>query len=180
MRRNAKRSKKGFSRNLSSTMPEDCVVFFIDPDDDEFKRTMKTGRRKLEIPMPSRNDLQTSTGEVSIGKHVAQLKNTRQNTFALLKLVNLWGNAWKDLLTRITKIILQEKGWIHWTGIISITNDGSKRNGYHLETTGKRRTSSRCSICLNPGENGRCSKIIENSHIGMSRHLDTSTTTQMA
>ena len=29
-------------------------------------------------------------------------------------------------------------------------------------------------------KNGRCSKIIENSQIGMSRHLDSSTTTQMA
>ena len=32
---------------------------------------------------------------------------------------------------------------------------------------------------LYPGQNGRCSKIIENSKIGMSRHLDSSTTTQM-
>ena len=30
------------------------------------------------------------------------------------------------------------------------------------------------------GQNGRCSKIIENSLIGMSRHMDSSTTTQMA
>ena len=35
-------------------------------------------------------------------------------------------------------------------------------------------------FCLYPGKNGRCSKIIENSKIGMSRHLDPSTTTQMA
>ena len=33
---------------------------------------------------------------------------------------------------------------------------------------------------LHPGENGRCSQIIENSKIGVSRHLDSSTTTQMA
>ena len=31
-----------------------------------------------------------------------------------------------------------------------------------------------------PNENGRCSQIIENSKIGVSRHLDSSTTTQMA
>ena len=31
-----------------------------------------------------------------------------------------------------------------------------------------------------PSQNGRCSKIIENSQIGMSRHLDSSTTTQVA
>ena len=35
-------------------------------------------------------------------------------------------------------------------------------------------------ICLYPGKNGRCSKITQNSQIGMSRHLDSSTTTQMA
>ena len=33
---------------------------------------------------------------------------------------------------------------------------------------------------LIPGKNGRCSKIFENSQIGMSRHLDSSTTTQVA
>ena len=31
-----------------------------------------------------------------------------------------------------------------------------------------------------PSKNGRCSQIIENSKIGVSRHLDSSTTTQMA
>ena len=41
-------------------------------------------------------------------------------------------------------------------------------------------TSSRRSISLYPSENGRCSQIIENSQIGVSRHLDSSTTTQMA
>ena len=35
-------------------------------------------------------------------------------------------------------------------------------------------------FALYPGKNGRCSKIIENSKIGMSTHLDSSTTTQMA
>ena len=33
---------------------------------------------------------------------------------------------------------------------------------------------------LYPSKNGRCSQIIENSQIGVSRHLDSSTTTQMA
>ena len=42
-----------------------------------------------------------------------------------------------------------------------------------------RRTSSGRSICLYSGNNGRCSKITENSPIGMSRHLDSSITTQI-
>ena len=65
-------------------------------------------------------------------------------------------------------------------GIISITNDRCKRHGYHIHIARVRRTSSGRSICLYPSKNGRCSQIIENSKIGVSRHLDSSTTTQMA
>ena len=36
------------------------------------------------------------------------------------------------------------------------------------------------AVSVFPGKNGGCSTIIENSKIGMSRHLDSSTTTQMA
>ena len=50
----------------------------------------------------------------------------------------------------------------------------------NIQTARVRRSSSGCSICLYPGKKGRCSKIIENSKIGMSKHLDSSTTTQMA
>ena len=69
---------------------------------------------------------------------------------------------------------------IHWTRIFSISNDGSKSHGYHLQTAGLRRTSSGRSICWNPGPNGRCSQFNEKSRTTMSRHLDSSTTTQMA
>ena len=56
----------------------------------------------------------------------------------------------------------------------------AKSHGYHLQTARVRRTSSRRSISLYPSKNGRCSQIIGNSKIGVSRHLDSSTTTQMA
>ena len=36
--------------------------------------------------------------------------------------MNLWGNAWKDLLTRITKIMFQDKWWIHWVTTTWCTN----------------------------------------------------------
>ena len=41
---------------------------------------------------------------------------------------------------------------------ISITNDGSKGHGYHIQTARVRRTSSWRSICWNSGKHGRCSK----------------------
>ena len=69
---------------------------------------------------------------------------------------------------------------VHRTKILSISNDSSKSHGYHLQIARMRRTSSRRSISLHPGQNGGCSQIIENSKIGVSRHLDSSTTTQMA
>ena len=36
------------------------------------------------------------------------------------------------------------------------------------------------SICLYPGQNGRCTIIVENSKVRMSRYLDTSSRTQLA
>ena len=47
------------------------------------------------------------------------------------------------------------------TRIISITDDSRKSHGHHFKTTGMRRTSSGCSICLYPSKNGRCSQIIQ-------------------
>ena len=58
--------------------------------------------------------------------------------------------------------------------------DCRKSNGDQSKVTRMRRTSSWCSTCLHSSKNGRCSQIIENSRIGMSRHSDSSTTTQMA
>ena len=69
---------------------------------------------------------------------------------------------------------------IHWTRFFSISNDSSQDHGYHLQIAWLRRTSSRRSISFYPNQNGWCSQIIENSKIGVSRHLDSSTTTQMA
>ena len=56
----------------------------------------------------------------------------------------------------------------------------AKNHGYYLQIARLRWTSSGSSIRIYPGKNGGCSKIIENSQIGMSRHLDSSTTTEMA
>ena len=56
-------------------MPEGYVVsFFVEPGDEEFKRTMKNASKKLEIPMPAAMPCETpinSRRETSrsIGKH---------------------------------------------------------------------------------------------------------------
>ena len=52
---------------------------------------------------------------------------------------------------------------IHWTRIISIIDDGRKSHGHYFKTTGMHKTSSRCSICLYPCQNGRCTEVVEKS-----------------
>ena len=67
------------------------------------------------------------------------------------------------------------------TRIISITNDSSKKSWISYPdcqvVMDKQQTQY---LAYTQVKMERCSKIIENSKIGMSRHLDSSTTTQMA
>ena len=52
---------------------------------------------------------------------------------------------------------------IHRARIIGITNDGCISNVYYIKTNGMRTNSSRRTISLHPGQNGRCTDVIENS-----------------
>ena len=59
------------------------------------------------------------------------------------------------------------EGWfrivrsVHWAGIICVTNDGRKSHGHFFKATRMRRTSSRRSISLHPGQNRRCTDVIK-------------------
>ena len=59
-------------------------------------------------------------------------------------------------------------------------NDSRKSHGHFILASRMFRTSSRCSIRFYAGQNGRCTNIIQNSKVRMSRYLDTSTETHMA
>ena len=61
-----------------------------------------------------------------------------------------------------------------------ISNDSRKSHGHYIEASRMRRTSSRRSVSLHPGQNGRCTITVKNSEVRVSRYLDTSTETQMA
>ena len=45
---------------------------------------------------------------------------------------------------------------IYWTRTICISNDSRKSHGHYNQASRMFRTSSRCSISLHPGQNGRC------------------------
>ena len=65
-------------------------IFFIEFDDEEFKRIMKNARRKLEIPMPA-------AMLCRLQLNLWQICTTRRNMLLLLKPTNLWGYTWKGL-----------------------------------------------------------------------------------
>ena len=62
-------------------------IFFIEPDDEEFKHTMKNARKKLEIPMPAA--MLCKTPVIAAEKPAAILGNARPNMLVLSKPTNL-------------------------------------------------------------------------------------------
>ena len=64
------------------------TIYFIDPEEEEFKLTMKNASRTMEIPMPATMPCKTSLCR-SRRESAALFEDTRQNTLVLLKLTNL-------------------------------------------------------------------------------------------
>ena len=112
--------------------------------------------------------------------HFASLKDIRQLKNAELETKH---RKYKGRVVLRGDIVKDDSGSyavLTEQGSSASQKDGSKSHGHHIQTARMLRTSSGRSICLCPGQNGRCSQIVEKSQIGMSRHLDSSTTTEMA
>ena len=85
------------------------VIYFIDPEDTEFKETIEYARKKLETSMPPAMPCQISKNCGSGASNRIQTKNLR----AFWKLMNPQECVWETLNHHITKTILQEKVRIH-------------------------------------------------------------------
>ena len=89
-------------------------IYFIDPEDKEFKETIKNARKKLETPMapamPCKTSKKSKHGETR-GK--AMISN--QNLRVSWKPVNPQDCVWKNLYQIIMRTISQEKGTIHYS-----------------------------------------------------------------
>ena len=77
-------------------------IFFIEPNDEEFKLTMKAARGKLEVPMPA-----AMPCKIPI---TAILGNARQNTLVLLMPTKARDQGEKEPDTNLIKIISLQKG----------------------------------------------------------------------
>ena len=84
-------------------------IFFIEPDDEEFKHTMKNARTKLEIPMPAAMPCKTSVNAAK--KPAAALGNTRPNVLEKSKLTSPRDFDCKELLKKGIKQRMQRQQW---------------------------------------------------------------------
>ena len=93
-------------------------IYFIDPEDTEFKETIKNAREKLEtsvaLVMPCQ--ILKIVGVV----HPTKLK--KQNLRAFWKLMNLQEYVWEIRCRIIMKTILQENVIIHYNNITWFTS----------------------------------------------------------
>ena len=96
-------------------------IYFIDPEDKEFKETIRNDRKKLETPMAPAMPCKTSK-KSKHEKPVARPMIPNQNLGVSWKPVNPQDCVWKNLYQIIMRSILQERVTIHYNITIWYTN----------------------------------------------------------
>ena len=87
-------------------------IYFIDPEDKEFKETIKNARKKLETPMAPAMPCKTSKKNKH-GETRSKTNKFKTNLRVSWKPVNPQECVWKNLNQNIMRTILQEKRTIH-------------------------------------------------------------------
>ena len=82
-------------------------IFFIEPEDEEFRHIVKNARRKLDVPMPTQCLVKHQ--QIAEGKPAAILGKTSPNMLVLSNLSSPREFDWKELLLGIMRIMLQRK-----------------------------------------------------------------------
>ena len=96
-------------------------MYFIDPEDQEFKETIKNARKKLETPVAPAMPCKIMKSNKNCGAVVHPTKS-KQSLRAFWKLVNLQGFVWENHCRLTMRTILQEKVTIHYSIIIWFAN----------------------------------------------------------
>ena len=90
-------------------------IFFIEPNDEEFKLTIKAARRKLEVPMPAAMPCKTPTK--SSGKPTAIWGKAGHNFLALLMPTRAQDQGSRELLHKSHQDHITAKGMKSMTPI---------------------------------------------------------------
>ena len=94
-------------------------IYFIDPEDKEFKETIKNARKKLETSVAPAMPCKIMKKNCRSG---ASNKIKTRLLRVFWKLINPQDCVWENLYQIIMKTILQEKETIHCSIIIWFTN----------------------------------------------------------
>ena len=97
-------------------------IYFIDPEDKEFKETIKNVRKKLETPMAPAMSCKTSKKSKHGETNTVRPMISNQNLRVSWKPVNPQDFVWKNLYRITMKTLLQEKGTSHCNITIWYTN----------------------------------------------------------
>ena len=182
-----------------------------DPEDTEFKETIKNARKKLETSvapaMPCK--IMKNCGSGGSNRFKTKLACILEaDEFTRKRMGNSILHHHEGPYCIINGHMSPEKCWIGGKapknkgrvvprgdivkddsgsyavftkqGSSAFSNDSIGNHGYHLQIARFRWTSSKSSISLYSSKNGKYSQILENSQIGVSRHLESSTATKMA
>ena len=95
-------------------------IYFIDPEDKEFKETIKNVRKKLETPVAPAMPCKIMKSNKNCG--VVHPTKSKQNLRVFWKPVNLQDCVWENHCRLIMKTILQEKETNHCSITIWCTN----------------------------------------------------------
>ena len=95
-------------------------IYFIDPEDKEFKETIKNARKKLETPVATAMPCKIMQSNKNCGSGASN--KIKQNLRVFWKLVNLQDCGWEKHCRLIMKTILEEEETIHYSIKIWFTN----------------------------------------------------------
>ena len=96
-------------------------IYFIDPEDQEFKKTIRNARRKLETPMAPAMPCRTCK-KMKHGETRSKTNDSSQNLRVSCKPVNPRDCIWKNLHQIPMRTILQERETTHYNITIGYTN----------------------------------------------------------
>ena len=105
MQQRRKQNRDGLSRNQCSTMPDNWEeIILIEPSDEDIKLTIKTARRKLEVPMPA-----AMPCKIQIKSSGATCRNIEKRKTKYSCIVEA-DESTKELCTNLIKITSLQKG----------------------------------------------------------------------
>ena len=96
-------------------------IYFIDPEDKEFKESIENARKKLETPVTPAMQCKIRKDNENCGNGEKSEKS-KQNLLVFWKPVNPQDCVWENLYQITVRTILQERGTIHCSMKFWFTN----------------------------------------------------------